>query len=251
MEKLEVKTPSLKHEVLRKIVHILLCFLLMLPLTELYTQIVYPLVGLTAIQYYSILTISAAFINAVQIKRPLIKDEIFKTMQLSRKKILDEIKNIVLSRSKKSQKIIVLMEKLDASLTKLETMFYEQISYMERSHERITGYVGMTFGALSVLCAYLLVEEDAFYGVLALMIIDPITAVVSCKTKRKLPYSRTSPYGSLLGFVIFSFVLTIIGVNLTNALILALIGVLVEAYGIEDNISLPIIVSLIARILGV
>ena len=246
---------TLRSEVIRKVFHVSLTTLFLLPLTQYYNILIYKQFKISELEYYALLTIIAAFINAIQVKRPLIREEILNKMQTTRKRIMDEIRNLVMKYRKgdktSHQRVLTFIEKIDYNLAKLERNFSEQIDLMERSHEKVTGYIGLTFGALGIFCSYILFGTTTIYGVLALMIVDPVTAIITCCSSRRLPYSKTSPYASLAAFfTYFAILYTFLHLEIPKILILSLVAVLAEAYGIEDNMVIPLAVSFVAKIMG-
>lgn len=243
---------QLKREALRKVLHVLLSTLLLLPFNEYFIVFLQNSWSVSPKEYYAILTIIAAFVNAAQVRRPLIREEILKVMRSVRRKAMDEIKSLFLSKVSSKIKFITLVDKLDEALTKLEIIFSSQMRMLERSYERVSGYIGMTFGAISAFSSFILFGSYAFYGILALTIVDPTTALVTkLLGKKLLPMSRTSIEGAVISAIVFSLVLLITGIDLTKALFLSIVAILAEAYGIEDNISIPLAVSLFAALLGV
>jgi len=245
-------TTPLRHEVLRKALHILLSTVLLLPFNEYFVETLRNYWGISPKEYYAALTIVAAFVNAVQIKRPLMREELLKVMRSARRKVMDEIKSLFLNRTSSKVKFVSLVDKLDEALTKLETLFSNQIRMLERSYERVSGYIGVTFGVVGAFSSFILFEKHAFYGILALMIVDPTAALVTRSIgKRSLPASRTSVEGALASTIIFFLVLSLLGIDILKSLLLSIVAMLAEAYGIEDNILIPLIVSLFATLLGV
>jgi len=243
---------QVKHEALRKTLHVLLSTILLLPFNESFVEFMRNCWGIGPREYYAVLAVSAALVNAAQIKRPLIRDELLKMMRSARKKAMDEIKGLFLSKMSPTVKFVSLVDKLDDALTRLEITFSNQIKMLERSYERVSGYVGVTFGVIGAFSAFVLFKNYAFYGILALMIVDPVAALVTKLFGRKtLPMSRTSIEGAFLSVALFLLVLLIIGVNTLKALLISVIAAFSEAYGVEDNISIPLFVSLSAALLGV
>jgi len=243
---------QLKNEVLRKVLHVLLSVVLLLPFNQYFTELLQNSWGITPREYYAALTVTAAFVNATQIRRPLIREELLKVMRSARRKAMDEIKNLFLSKVSSKVTFISLVDKLDEALTKLETTFSNQIRMLERSYERVSGYIGVTLGMVSVFSSFILFGNYAFYGVLALMVVDPTTALITRLLGRKLlPMSRTSVEGVVASTILFSLILLALGIDIIKSLSISIVAALVEAYGIEDNLSIPLAVSFFVALLGV
>jgi len=240
-----------KREVLRKALHVAFSSALLLPFNEQFASLLKATWGLGPTEYYAIIAVSLAAVNAAQVRRPLIREEILRVMRAGRRKIMDEIKELFLSRTAPGVRLASMLDRLDEALTNLETTFSSQIDMLERSYERVSGYIGVTFGVVSVLASYVLFRGSALYGVLALMVVDPVAALATrALPSRLMPASRTSVAGAALSALAYALALTALGLDPARVAALALVASMAEAYGVEDNISIPVLTSLSAFLLG-
>jgi len=229
-------------EALRKSIHLVLSLILLLPF-------ILSSFGMdvdTAV-FYSILSILALTWNAVQIKKPLLRSEVKNFMRESREKFFKEIKNFL---PLKSQVTSHVLDKIDEKIRVIEELVDSQLSAMERDYERRGGYIGLTYGVLGVTISYFLFGKYAFYGVVSLATVDLLATIVGgLAGAHKLPFTGKSFEGSLSGAILFFIVLVLIGIPPLNALILTIVAAIVEAYAIEDNLLLPLFVSLAAKLI--
>ena len=226
-------------EIERKVLHVALCLMLAFP---------YVIPDFPRAEFFSALALSAALINAVMLKKPLLTQEIRVKIREKRRKAIEALKSV------SPPTVIKNIDVIDSLFTKLEETFEEQISRMERSYERVGGYIGVTHGILGVLVAEVLFKEKAFYGVLALLVIDTISAIVGVMTgfKRKLPFSSTTVDGLIASAIVFSVVsVMLLRVEVAKAGFAALSLALIEAYAPEDNLLLPPAGGFLAFILGI
>ena len=119
---------------------------------------------------------------------------------------------------------------------------------MERGYERC-GWLGAVSGIVGVLLSYLAFGRASVFGVISLSATDWVASLFS-GVGPKLPRSRTSLLGAVLGFFVMFLVTALLSGPLTS-LGLSLVASLVEAYGVEDNLELPVLVSLTAWCAGV
>lgn len=229
-------------EALRKSVHLVLSLILLLPFMLSSFGI-----DVDIAVFYSILSILALTWNAVQIKKPLLRSEVKNFMRESREKFFKEIKNFL---PLKSQVTSHVLDKIDEKIRGIEELVDSQLSAMERDYEKRGGYIGLTYGVLGVTISYFLFGKHAFYGVVSLATVDLLATIVGgLAGAHKLPFTDKSFEGSLSGAILFFIVLVLIGVLPLNALILTIVAAIVEAYAIEDNLLLPLLVSLAAKLI--
>ncbi|OYT54159.1 MAG: hypothetical protein B6U76_07770 [Desulfurococcales archaeon ex4484_217_2] len=223
-------------ELERKILHISLSLLLILP--YFWTELNAPI-------YFAIIALLANYFNALLLKKPLLPQEIKRNFTNMRR-------NIIFAFIQRApQPLAKNLETIDLLFEKIEKGIEEEISKIERNYEKIGGYIGITHGVLGVLVSEVLFSKYTFYGILALMIVDPASSVISVftKFKHRLPRSWSTLEGSITAFLTFFLVLYTLGVPASQAILISLIGVITEAYAIEDNLLIPVIVSLSAYIL--
>lgn len=224
---------------LRKSVHLVLSLILLFPFMLSRFGI-----DVDTAVFYSILSILSLTWNAVQIKKPLLRSEVKNFMRESREKFFKEIKNFL---PLKSQVTSYVLDKIDEKIRGIEELVDNQLSAMERDYEKRGGYIGLTYGVLGVTISYFLFGRNSFYGVLSLATVDLLATIVGgLAGVHKLPFTDKSFEGSFSGAALFFIVIVLIGVSPLNAFILTLIAALVEAYAIEDNLFLPLFVSLAA-----
>lgn len=221
-------------DVLRKVVHFLLIVSLAAPLywRELaesifpppYSPIMEVLVDPGSV--YAMIVIGAALINAFRIKSPIAEEK------------LVEFRRKITEMSPFGKKIEEIMEIMDSF-----------VNAMQRDYERRAGYLGLVYGTVGVFIAYTLFGYEVIYGIAALATTDIFSSLGGMTFgKRKLPFSNGTLEGTIIGF--FSFLFPLLFVEPVNrAIILAAAASFVEAYGVEDNLSVPVFVSFISWIM--
>ncbi len=227
---------SVNAEVERKIVHVVLCLLLLS---------LYLIRGLPRLEILACLALAAASMNALILKQPLLGKELRIMLRERRRKVLESIKAV-------SPPLARNLLTLEAAISKLEEEFERQIAQMEREYEKVGGYVGLTHGLVGVLVAEALFGERAVYGVIALLTVDAVAALIGLlrRSKLRLPGSLTTIDGLIAGVVTNSIVLAVLGVDLEKAVSLSIILALTEAYAPEDNLLLPPVGGLLASIMS-
>ena len=236
---------------LRKAVHIIFCAILLLPLTKVLSLI--PM-DIEPLQYYLSLGVIAATVNSIQVKRPLLSVEIRERMISARKRILEEILNLrIMKILPLGQKVIEGIDELGDMLEKLESSFNEQIRRMERSYEKVGGYIGVTLGIIGVAFSYAMVRDYTIYGIYALMIMDPVGAIIGIMYGRnRIPFSNATIEGAAAEFIVFTiFLVFALSIDVYRSILIALIATVAEVFGVEDNLFIPVAVSLATYILGI
>jgi len=219
--------------ILRKFAHMFLALLLLLPLyiRDIANQLI-PVVLPKQINYmlspgviYAQLLFWAAIMNAFRVKRPIPESRLREIRQKARE----------LPIGKRIEEIVDSVEKT--------------IRLMMREYEWKAGYFGLVNGTIGVAVAYLLVGHHVFYGVLAMATTDVYSSLIgSLFGKHKMPFSNGSVEGLIAGFMSYFAVLTFL-TSSDMACFLAAIASLVELYGIEDNLSIPVVVSIVSKLL--
>jgi len=221
---------TLRITILRKIVHILLCSLLLIPFINIVSFI-------DPLQYYSILLVVSSILNSFIIKKPLLSKELRNSFEKKRRQIFETI----LNPSPLALKGILSIEKRIANLEKI---IQEEISRMEREYEKKGGYIGIVYGIIGVLISYIFFKEYTFYGIIALMIIDPIAAIFGKKYGRyRVPITDKSVEGSFVSTLFFTIVLFLLDIDLEKAFVISFITAITELISIEDNLTIPMISS--------
>jgi len=223
--------------ILRKIIHLMLVTLLFLPFV-----VDIRIFGLTTLTYYSILLLVSAFINSIQVKKPPLVKIVLEHIEETRNKFFAKISSIE-SKSEINAFIV-------SFLSEIEHTLIPQINAAIRDYERLGGYIGITFGAIGVLVSNILFKNYVFYGALALAVVDTVTALVGkFLGKTRIPGTNATLEGSLAGLVAFFVTLSLIKVNAIAALIISTLTVIAEAYGVEDNLAIPLTASFTAYLL--
>ncbi|NHV98468.1 MAG: hypothetical protein HA496_02335 [Thaumarchaeota archaeon] len=226
-------------ELLRKSLHFLLSLILLLPFLLNRFEIV-----LDTRVFYSVLSIVALTLNAIQIKRPLLRSEVKGFMREKREKFFNDIRNYLPLRSRVTAQVI---DRVEEKIRGIEDLIDHQLSTVERDYEKRGGYIGLTYGILGVTLSYFLFEDYAFYGVVSLATTDAVATLVGGLTGvHRLPLTSKTFEGSVSGFAAFFTVLLLTGVSPLSALMLSIMAAIVEAYTVEDNLLLPIAVSFLS-----
>ncbi|RLE65899.1 MAG: hypothetical protein DRJ38_02935 [Thermoprotei archaeon] len=238
-------TPEPKIAIYRKLLHVTFCLGLLLPYLPLPFSVFFKN-GFSPSVYYSILAAIATTINAIQIKRPLIRIELKNILQEKRRKLIEDLLKILPADESLVSKSLEYEEKI----RKLEDHFNDYIDRMERSYERIGGYIGVTHGIIGVLISNILFENYVIYGILALMIVDPAAAVFGATIGRHaIPKTDGTMEGSIAAFISFFSILIFFKLNLLSAITLSLVATLAELLSIEDNLVIPLATSAVAYVL--
>ncbi len=230
--------------VLRKLIHVILSAILISP---------YILGGIQDVVYinastlYSVLSISVLTLNVLQLKKPLLRSDIKRTMRTGRRILFDEILRII----PLGKPILQILDDVDDVIRRIEDLIDDQLSRIERRYEKVGGYIGLTYGVLGTTISYFLFGDYVFYGILALMTVDSTSTVVGKRYGRHLiPFINRSIEGSIAGFTVYYIVLIALGINPLASLITSIIATLTELCSIEDNLFIPLIAALTTQILG-
>jgi len=228
-------------ELIRKGLHFLLSLILLLPFVLSRFEIVF-----NAAVFYSVLSIVALTLNAIQIKRPLLRSEVKSFMRERREKFFNDIRNYIPLKSRVTSQVV---DRIEEKIRGIEDLIDYQLSIVERDYEKRGGYIGLTYGILGVTLSYFLFKDYAFYGVVSLATTDAVATLVGGLTgTHRLPFTSKTFEGSLSGFVAFFTFLILTGVSPLASLLLSTMAAMVEAYTVEDNLLLPIAVSLLSTL---
>jgi len=238
-------------EILRKLAHVALALLFLAP--YLSPELLRFMGGIDKIHFYMLLAALSASINSIQVKKPLFGRRILMELKTLRRMLVNEISDERWSgRIPLVERLRQLASMTDERMSDYEDKLLKYIESMERDYERRSGYIGVTFGAIGVAFSQLFFGDVTFYGILSLMIYDSVSALTTnLFDGPKIPYSHTSIIGALAASSLLAIVLVVFGIKPLEALIITLVCALTEAYFIEDNLALPIIVSLTGYLLGV
>ncbi len=171
-------------------------------------------------EVYGLLMIAAAWINALRVKGPAIE-------------VTPEELERILQKTPGGQSVDAVVKWLDSKIRQLE-----------REYERRAGWVGLMYGVIGVGVSYFLFGWNFLWGVAALATTDVASAVVGAYAGRlRMPFASTSTVeGTVAGFF------AILPVALAfrdpvSAALLSAAAALSEAYGVEDNLEVPFVVS--------
>jgi len=229
----------------RKAVHVALVAFLALPLLR--PDLLAPF-SLDPLKFYAIVLIGAAALNSVQVKKELRGKEALMRISEMRSKLVEElVRSPPLSRSS-IKEVISLIER---SVSRFDEFLIRQLELIERDYERRGGYLGLTLGAVGVAASYMLFGAHSIYGMIALALVDPVANLVGeAIGKIKLPYTNATLEGSLAGFASLLLLMVVLNVDYFKALLIALLSCLAEAYGVEDNLAIPIASSTASWLIG-
>ena len=205
---------------IRKSVHLALTGLLVLPLIG----------GLKDYEaYYATLLITASLLYSLQVKRPL---------ALARARAL--LTAVLDSAMRSGHHIGEVVERV-------RNVVDELIREAERDYERRWGYLGVLMGATSIYLVATLFTADALVvAILSLAAYDTASAIAgSLIGKVRLPMSNASLEGGLAGFSAYLASLVLVGVEPMTAALVSASAIIAEAYGVEDNLTLPLATSIV------
>ena len=241
--RVRVSTAKREGEILRKIVHTLLVLALLLP--YIFPEIT-AILGLSKVHIYMLVATVFAAVNSFQIKKPLLARRILSEIRALRQVLINDILDQKIVRKVPlMERFTQLAKTTEERVRTFEDKLIEYIESMERDYEKRSGYIGATFGAVAIAFSQLFFGDATFYGILSLLVYDSLTAIATTALNgAAIPYSSTSIKGALLGFTSFLICLLALGVGAYKALILAVVALVSEAYFVEDNLALPISVSL-------
>ena len=222
---------SLKNTVLRKSLHVAMCTFLFLPYI-INSDYINKLI------YYSVLLVVAAEINSLILKKPLISVKLRENFEKRRRSLLESL-----------HRSSALREVLDME-AKLENIIQDQIRQIEREYERKGGYIGIVYALVGVTISQTFFGNNTLYGILALTIVDPITAMVGSIYGRRIPYTNGSIEGSIIALAIFYLSLITLGFRPEKAFFTSIVACITELFSSEDNLTLPLTTSFIVTLLS-
>ncbi len=225
--------------IIRKIIHAIFSSLLLIPLLVHSISRVVP----TDVCYV-IITIIASIIYVAYFKRSIIHEAIRGQLDILMKSLSKIFPQT------HSQSLQNILAQIQASFQKFEIKMREIIEIAQRDYEKRYSFVGILMGSIGVLCSYILFHRYALYGILGLAVYDTISAISgSVYGRHRLPFSTVTIEGCLTGVLVYLIVLSCLSIPILKALLITLTAVLSEAYGVEDNLSIPIFTSLASYIL--
>ncbi len=228
---------------LRKLIHFVFSLLLLIPLLPPFidtaTQLGIPRPTLLA---YAIVTFGAAFVNSLQIRMPNLREEMFKFLRDLRRKSLSRLESLAKSLGAQTFSRISF-EELDKMFSRAEENLNTIISQLERDYEKRYGYVCITFALVSILLSYTLFGKYVMYGILALAIVDSVSAIMTALIPRPRIFKHSLP-SIITSFTAFTLLLIALSSDVVRSLALAAIAIATEVLSPEDNLTLPLLTSL-------
>ncbi len=228
------KLESLKAMTFRKAIHIALSIFLVIPfIADL------SIIGLDMTTYFALLTLVASIIYSIQIKRPLITMVIQDVIETARRAVQHQLEPL-----RDRQDV------LSEGLLKLERHFRAILETVERDYERKGGFLGVLMGAIGVTLSCIFTNWYAVYGIVSIIVYDTASALGGVLFGRnRLPMSNATLEGALTGIAALTLTLYLITGNPIDSLIVSLVAAIAEAYGVEDNLSIPVTTSVTAMAL--
>lgn len=232
---------------LRKFLHLLFSLILLIPFTQQFKLMmlkVLPFYADPTLLILSVLLFGAGIINSIQIRMPDLKERFLKLSSDFRRKILEGLEG-----NSKGRAYADLVDGFLTSMIKYEEKLLELVSMVERDYEVKYGYICITFGLLSITMSYALFKNWAIYGVLALAVVDSVSSIATYFTHGRRKILKHSDISIALTFILFTLFLHPLTQDLVKALIISFSATLTELISPEDNLTLPIVTSLVAYIL--
>ncbi len=122
---------------------------------------------------------------------------------------------------------------------------------LEREYERRLGWVGLLNGIIGVSAAYLISGEYSAYGVAAMATVDVFSTLVGeALPSAELPASRGATVCGTAAGALSYMALLLTVLPPAESLVLAAAAGIIEAYGIEDNVDVPLLTSILAAVAG-
>ncbi len=232
------RVEQLRAMALRKLIHVTLSIFLVIPfIVNLRAY------GLSTTQYFTLIVLGVSVIYVIQVKRPIITVVLLDALTSARRAILQQvIKSPIAS--------AIPIDALDDSLIRLEKTVKELLESVERDYERRGGYLGILMGAIGVLISQLLTGNYVAYGIVSVIVYDTMSAIGGVLLGRvKLPFSNATMEGALVGMASLAIVLFLLTNQLIGSFAITVVAALAEAYGMEDNLTIPVATSLMAMVL--
>ncbi|MGC9178630.1 MAG: phosphatidate cytidylyltransferase [Vulcanisaeta sp.] len=229
---------QLKAMALRKLIHVVLSVFLIIPF--IVNLGVY---GISMTLYFALIALGVSVIYVIQVKRPIITVILLDALTSARRSILQQVIKSPIGSA-------IPIDTLDDGLMRLEKTVKELLESVERDYERRGGYLGILMGAIGVLISLLLTNNYVIYGIISVIVYDTMSALGGVLLGRvKLPFSNATMEGTLVGMASLVTVLFLLTNQLIGSLTITVVAALSEAYGMEDNLAIPVTTSLIAMVL--
>lgn len=216
-------------EVYRKLIHIILSLLLFLPF---FLPLPKPL---NIYNYYSLGLLAAALINSFVVKRSKLSLEL-DTLRRELHRFADSL----------GDKARMPLTILEEAINDFHKFVEKQLALLERDYEKREGYVGLLYGMIGATISLLFDPCHTFYGIVALAVIDAVASLSSLSIWRK---GKTAG-GELIALTLYTILLLFLGMPLLQSLILSTISTITEYFSPEDNLTVPVITTVSAMMLG-
>lgn len=232
-----------RSELVRKLVHVALAFILLLPLSPWYEQAAAS-VGFrndAALSTYATLLVAALFVSTLRVRRPELRDSVLRISKEARRLVLHHVKSL--------GPLHEVLEGVEQALDRAEQGFFALVDAVERDYEKRYGYVAAICAVASVLASYALFGPAATArGILALAIVDPLASVLTLLLggRKILKHNPASVTASALAL---SAALLVAGEKPPRALLLGAAASLIELASPEDNLTLPLGTAALAYLL--
>ncbi len=216
---------------LRKAIHTAFISLLFVP---------YAVPLLEPRMYYAALAVSASLLYALQVKQPQLAIKLVNDLLYRSEEMFEKLQRIAPGVDR-----LYVREQYE----RFREEIIDMVRSVERDYEKKSGYVGMLLGIMGIYITNTLFGDlPTLTALTSLAVYDTVSGIVGARHgRRRFPHSRASLEGSLAGALANAAVLApFLGLP---AVLISAIAVLAEAYGVEDNMSIPLAVGLTTYIL--
>jgi dolichol kinase len=192
--------------------------------------------------YYAALALIAGIFYSIQVKRPQMLLDLRRDIFESLEDVFESLDKLVpVGRAD-------LKVQYDALLDSIE----KAIEAAERDYEKRGGYLGLLMGAVGILISYNIFGPTGLLpAVVGLAVYDSFSALVGTAMGRhRLPAVDATVEGMLGGAVPTFAVLIAAGYGPLASLVITAFVAAAEAYGIEDNLTIPIAAAAAAYIMS-
>ncbi|MCC6039503.1 MAG: hypothetical protein LM565_01620 [Thermofilum sp.] len=215
-------------EVYRKLVHVALSLLLILPYFCALPQ------PLNIYSYYALGLFAAAALNAVAAKRVVLR----RRLAVFRRDLEDHISSL-------GDQLRGPLKAFEEAMESIFNFVEQQIELLERDYEKREGYVGLLYGVIGGVTSLLLSPCHALYGLLAIAVVDPVASLSNLVMGREK--SLTS---DALAALTYLLLLLGIGTPAVESVLVSLVAAMAEYFSPEDNLTIPVFTTLAALALG-
>ncbi len=243
---------ELNSVVKRKLLHIVFSLALLIPLTPVYSHTVARIAGCTPHEViattYVAIALGAMFFNSLQIRLPSFRENALSIVRDVRKKVVAQLRQAS-RRGKLVEALAQYLEELDKIFDRAEDRMLNLIREVERDYEKRFGYVAVTFAVASTAFSYILFGTYVMWGILALAIVDGVSAIVTSIVPKPRIAKHSIP-SMLATYATFLTLATAVSHDLSKSAVLSLVALVTEMLSPEDNLTLPLIVSAAALLLS-